>query len=48
MECGRCRGIKLMEHAMEVLERVVYGMEFGFMKGNGTTVLRMDCETKRR
>ena len=47
MECGSYRGIKLMEHATNVLERVVNkrlkesvdidGMQFGLMKGNGTT-----------
>ena len=43
MGCASYRGIKLMEHAINVLERVVNkrsresvdidGMQFGFMKG---------------
>jgi len=42
MECGSYRGIKLMEHAMEVVERIfehiirqqidIDDMQFGFMK----------------
>ena len=44
MECGSYRGIKLMEHAMrrvvdkrlrEIVD--IDGMQFGFMKGRGTT-----------
>ena len=47
MECGPYRGIKLLEHAMKVVERIfehrirqqieVDDMQFGFMKGKGTT-----------
>ena len=47
MECGSYRGIKLLEHAMKVVERnfehrirqqiVIDDMQFGFMKGKGTT-----------
>ena len=45
--CGSYRGIKLLEHAMKVVERiskhrirqqiVIDDMQFGFMKGKGTT-----------
>ena len=47
MECGPYRGIKLLEHAMKVVDRTfehrirqqteVDDMQFGFMKGKGTT-----------
>ena len=47
LACGSYRGIKLLEHAMKVLERVIEkrvrkivkidGMQFGFMMGKGTT-----------
>ena len=47
MECGSYRGIKLLEHAMKMVERifehrirqqiVIDDMQFGFMKGKGTT-----------
>jgi len=47
MECGSYRGIKLLERAMKVIERSfehrirqqieVDDMQFGFMKGKGTT-----------
>ena len=46
MECGSYRGIKLLEHAMKVAERIFehrirqqieIDMQFGFMKGKGTT-----------
>jgi len=47
MECGSHRGIKLLEHAVKVLERTfeqriwqqidIDDMQFGFMKGKGTT-----------
>ena len=46
MECGSCV-IKLLEHAMKVVERIfehriqqqteVDDMQFGFMNGKGTT-----------
>jgi len=46
MECRSYRGIKLLEHAMKVMERIfenrirqqidIYGMQFGFMKGKVT------------
>jgi hypothetical protein len=46
-ECGNYRGIKLLEHAMKILEKVVDKcirdivttdkMQFGFMPGRGTT-----------
>ena len=44
MECGSYRGIKLLEHAMKVVERIfehrirqqteIDDMQFGFKKGN--------------
>ena len=47
MECGSYRGIKLLERAMKVVERIfehrilqqieIDDMQFGFMKGMGTT-----------
>ena len=47
MECGSYRGIKLLEHAMKVVERIfeqriwqqieVADMQLGFRKGKGTT-----------
>jgi len=47
MECGSYRGIKLLEHAMKVVEMIfeyrilqqidIDDMQFGFMKGKGTT-----------
>ena len=47
LECGSYRGIKLLEHVMKILERVMEGrvrkivriddMQFGFMAGKGTT-----------
>jgi hypothetical protein len=47
LECGSYRGIKLLEHVMKVLERVIESrvrnivkideMQFGFMSGKGTT-----------
>jgi hypothetical protein len=47
LECGSYRGIRLLEHVMKVLERVVEArvrkivqiddMQFGFMAGKGTT-----------
>ena len=47
MQCGSYRGIKLLEHAMKVVERIVEhriqqqieidDMQFGFKKGKGTT-----------
>ena len=47
MECGSYRGIKLLEHAMKVVERIfeyrirqqieIDDMQFAFMKGKGTT-----------
>jgi len=47
MECGSYRGIKLLEHAMKVFERVIEArvrsrikidnMQFGFCSGKGTT-----------
>jgi len=47
MECGSYRGTKLLEHAMKVVEMMsehrirqqieVYDMQFGLMKGKGTT-----------
>ena len=46
MECGSYRAIKLLEHAMKVIERVferrirekvkIDAMQFGFMPGKGT------------
>jgi len=47
MECGSYRLIKLLEHAMKVVERIFENrirqhididvIQFGFMKGKGTT-----------
>ena len=47
LECGSYRGIKLLEHVMKILERVIDrrvrdmvkidDMQFGFMAGKGTT-----------
>ena len=47
MECGSYRVIKLLKHAMKVIERMferrirekvkIDAMEFGFMPGKGTT-----------
>jgi len=47
VECGSYRGIKLLENAMKVVERIfehrirqqidIDDMQFGFMKGKGTT-----------
>ena len=47
LACGWYRGIKLLEHAMKVLERMIEervrkivkidSMQFGFMAGRGTT-----------
>jgi len=47
MDYGSCGGIKLFEHAMKVVERIfeywiwqqidIDDMQFGFMKGKGTT-----------
>jgi len=47
MECGSYRGIKLLEHATKVMERIfeerirqqidIDDMQFGFIKGKGTS-----------
>ena len=47
LECSSYRGIKLLEHVMKIMERVIEGrvrkivkineMQFGFMPGKGTT-----------
>ena len=47
MDCGACRGVKLLEHAMKIVERVLENrirelimideMQFGFMPGKGMT-----------
>jgi len=47
MKCGSYRGIKLLEHATKVVERIfehriqqqieIDDMQFGFMEGKGTT-----------
>ena len=47
MECGSYRGIKLLENAMKVREKIfehriwqqieIDDMQFGFIKGKGTT-----------
>ena len=49
MSCGSCREVKLLEHAMKIVERVLERrirtlvnlneMQFGFMPGKGTVVL---------
>jgi len=51
VECGSYRGIKLLEHAMKVVERIfehrirqqieIDDMQFGFVKGKGTTDARV-------
>jgi len=48
VECGSYRGIKLLQRAMKVVERIfenrirqqidIGDMQFGFIKGKGTTV----------
>ena len=48
MQCGSYRGIKLLEHAVKVVEKIfehrirqqieIDDMQFGFKKGKGTTV----------
>ena len=55
MECGSYRGIKLLEHAIKVVERIfkdrirqqidIDDMQFGFMKGKGTTDVIFYCKT---
>ena len=47
MDCGAYRGVKLLEHAMKIVERVlenrvrglvmIHDMQFGFMPRKGTT-----------
>ena len=47
MDCGAYRGVKLLKHAMKIVERVLENrmkglvtiddMQFGFMPGKGTT-----------
>ena len=47
MDCGTYREVKLLEHAMKIVERVLENrirglvtiddMQFGFMSGKGTT-----------
>ena len=46
--CNAYRGVKLLEHAMKIVERVLKviresinlnGMQCGFMSGSGTTTL---------
>ena len=47
LQCGSYRGIRLLEHVLKVLERVIEArvrrivkiddMQFGFMPGRGTT-----------
>ena len=58
MECGSYRGITLLEHAMKVVERIfehrirqqikIDDMQFGFMKGKGTTDARPDRDKKTK
>jgi len=55
MECGSYRGIKLLEHAMNVVEKIfqhrirqqidIGDMQFGFTKGKGTTDAIFYCKT---
>ena len=58
LTCGSYRGIKLLEHAMKVLERVIEGrlrkivkidsMQFGFMSRRGTTdAIFIVCQLQR-
>ena len=58
MECGSYRAIKLLEHAMKVIEHVferrirekvkIDAMQFGFMPGKGTTdAIFTVCRCKR-
>ena len=49
MSCGSCRGVKLLECAIKIIERVLQGqirtpidlnkMRFGYMPGKGTDPL---------
>jgi len=58
MECGFYRGIKLLEQAIKVVERIfehriwqqtdIDGMQFGFMKGKGTTIILRQMQEKFR
>ena len=55
VECGSNSQIKLLEHAMKVVERIfehrirqqieVDDVQFGFMKGKGTTECHFYCKT---
>ena len=55
-KCGSYRGIKLLEHAMKVLERVIEGrlrkivkidnMQFGFMAGR-STIVNASCACRK-
>jgi len=55
MECGSYRGIKLLEHAMKMVKRILKNrirqqiymddMQFGFMKGKGTTDAIFTCDS---
>ena len=55
LACGSYRGIKLVEHAMKVLERVIErrvrnivkidNMQFGFMAGKSTTRCNFHCSS---
>ena len=59
LECGSYRGIKLLEHVMKILERVIEGrvrkivriddMQFGFMAGKGTTdAIFIVCQLQKK
>ncbi len=59
LECGLYRGIKLLEHVLKILERVidarvrrivkVHDMQFGFMAGKVTThAIFVHCGAKKR
>ena len=58
MDCGAYRGVKLLEHAMKIVERVlekrirelvkVDDMQFGFMPGKGTTDVLFILQGRKR
>ena len=58
LACGSYRSIKLLEHAMKVLERVIEGrvrkivkidsMQFGFMVGRGRQMMFSVCQLQEK
>ena len=59
LECGNYRGIKLLEHGMKILEKIIEGrlrktveidpMQFGLMPGRGTidAMLHLPANTRK-